>query len=188
MGVLFATSNTNKLREARAVLGFKIDSLIIEFEEIQSLSEEEVARKKVVDAYNISHAPVIIEDTGLHISGLGGFPGALIKWLIKGLGYEGICRLADLCGNRKAYGETCIAFYDGRAIKTFSGRVNGSIAPHPKGRRKFGWDYIFIPKGHKRTFAEMTISEKNRISMRSKAFKKARRFLEDKGYINNAQK
>ncbi len=183
MEIVFATSSVNKLREARSLLGFRIRNRNIDFAEIQALSEEEVARRKVADAYNAIRGPVIVEDTGLHMEGLDGFPGALIKWFIKGLGYERICRLADLCDNRRAYGETCVAFYDGKTLKTFVGRVDGSIAMHPKGRRKFGWDYIFIPKGHGRTFAEMTISEKNRLSMRGKAFLKMRKFLEDNNFI-----
>lgn len=183
MEVTFATSNTNKLDEARSLLGFRIKNRNVDIAEIQSISEEEVAKKKAIDAYNILHTPVVVEDTGLHIKELGDFPGALIKWLIKGLGYERICRLTDLCMDRGAYAETCVAFYDGKALRTFIGRVDGSIAMHPRGRRKFGWDYIFIPKGCKKTFAEMAMPEKNGISMRGKAFLKAKAFLEEKGFI-----
>ena len=64
----------------------------------------------------------------------------------------------------------------------FSGEVRGQIARAPRGDRGFGWDTIFIPDGETRTFAEMTPEEKDRLSMRRKAF---RDFAESRlgGYV-----
>ena len=122
-------------------------------------------------------APVVVEDTGLHIVGLGGFPGALVKWMIEGLGYEKMCRVVDLCKNRDAYAKTCIAYYDGKRIHTFSGRIDGFISKTPRGGGNFGWDCIFVPTRSGRTFAQMQPSEKNSISMRREAFAKLGKFM-----------
>jgi len=183
MKLIFATSNANKLREARRLLGFDVVSRKMELDEIQSIHTEEVARHKAMQAYGKLGVPVIVEDTGLYINGLNGFPGALVKWLAAGVGYERMCRIVDLCGNRSAYAETCIAFYDGKRVRTFIGRISGSVSMNPKGGRNFGWDYIFIPKGHTRTFAEMSMKEKNGISMRRRAFAKLHRFLAGKNFV-----
>ena len=183
MKLTFATSNANKLREARELLGFNVSSRRMELDEIQSVHTGEVARHKAVQAYRRLRVPVIVEDTGLYINGFGGFPGALVKWLEAGMGYERVCRIVDVCEDRGAYAETCIAFYDGKRVRTFTGRINGRISANPKGRRNFGWDCIFIPDGHTKTFAEMPSAEKNRISMRRRAFAKLHRFLAGKNFV-----
>ena len=178
MEVVFATSNRNKIKEAREILGFRIRSADLRLDEIQSISVVEIAKHKALQAHLKLARPVMVEDTGLFIEGLNGFPGPLAKWMVNCLGYERTCRAVDGCRNRKAYAETCVAFYDGKEMKAFTGRIRGTIAMHPRGNRKFGWDYIFMPEGGSgRTFAEMTAEEKNRISMRGAALKKLKRFL-----------
>ncbi len=183
MKLVFATSNASKLREARMLLGFDVVSRRMELDEVQSIHTEEVAAHKALQAYGKLKVPVMVEDTGLYINGLNGFPGALVKWLAAGMGYERICRIVDLCEDRSAYAETCVAFYDGKRVRTFIGRISGSIAASPRGDRNFGWDYIFIPKGYTKTFAEMSLKEKNGISMRRAAFAKLRRFLAGKKLV-----
>ncbi len=177
MEPIFITSNKNKLGEARAILGFSIKHRSIDIEEMQSIYASEVARGKAKAAYEKLHTPVIVEDTGLHIEGLGGFPGALVKWMIEGLGYENMCRVVDLCKSRDAYAETCVAYYDGKKMRVFEGKINGSISKTPLGSNNFGWDCIFIPDGFAKTFAQMRPSEKNSVSMRREAFAKLGRFM-----------
>ena len=177
MTLVFATSNVNKFNEAKSILKIRILRKDIKLDEMQSIRTERVARYKALQAYDKLKVPVIVEDTGLYITEFNGFPGALIKWTAAGIGYERICRLVDLCKNRNAYAETCVAFYDGKEIRTFIGRIDGKIAMHPKGRRNFGWDYIFMPKGSAKTFAQISISEKNKVSMRRVSFEKLHRFL-----------
>ena len=70
--------------------------------------------------------------------------------------------------NRKAEFKTCIAYYDGH-LNLFTGVTRGYIAKEIKGKRGFGFDPIFIPENRKKTYAEMTLEEKNSISHRSKA-------------------
>lgn len=181
MDPIFVTSNMNKVREAGRILGLEIKHRAISLEEIQSMNAKEVAMGKARAAYAELGRPVIVEDTGLHIKGLRGFPGALVKWVMEGMGYERMCRVVDLCKSREAYAETCVAYYDGKRMRTFTGRIHGSISNMPRGSGNFGWDCIFIPKEFNKTFAEMSTSEKNSMSMRRKAFAKLGRFMASKG-------
>ncbi len=178
MELIFVTSNEHKARELSHILGFDIEVKKLELAELQSLSVEEVASRKAIEAYARVKRPVIVEDTGVYIKAFGGFPGALAKWFVIGLGYEGVCRSVDISNDRSAYAQTCIAFYDGRTSKIFTGRIYGSISNHPRGADKLWWDRIFIPKGYKRTFAQMGIEEKSKISMRGIAGRKFKKFLQ----------
>ena len=150
MGIYFITSNKGKLEEVRAITGMDIRSKSIEIAEIQDTDVEKIVKDKAVKAYSSIKRPVIVEDTGLYIKALNGFPGALVKWLVDAVGPGGICKIVSKYSNRNAYAETCIAFYDGRKLATFSGRIDGTIARSPIGDNGFGWDPIFIPNGRER--------------------------------------
>jgi len=187
----FITGNKNKLNEARTILGMP-DLQNIELEpdpgEKQALYARDVVEKKVMDAYKQlreqktidDKAFIFVEDTGLHIKAWNDHPGALIKWLVKAVGTEGICRQMKDYPVRDAYAETCIGYTggDGTNVKVFSGRVDGIIVDAPRGQTKFAWDPILQPNGHNKTFAEMGIEEKNNISHRKKAFDEFKEFLD----------
>jgi len=179
MKIVFATSNKNKLREARMLLGADVASRSVELDEIQSLSLKDVAQRKAIDAYMLLKSPVFVEDTGLFIAKMNGFPGPMIKWVVQGIGLEGVCSLAR---HGKAYAKTCVAFYDGNELKSFTGRKDGRISSRPMGEG-FGWDSIFMPDGKSITFAQMSLEEKNLISHRSIAFRKFKRFLKGKNIV-----
>ena len=80
---------------------------------------------------------------------------------------------------RKARFKTVISFFDGKAFKQFEGICNGCIATEVKGNDGFGYDPIFIPDGEVHTFAEMTLTEKNKFSHRKKAFNQFLEYLKD---------
>lgn len=170
MKLLFLTGNQGKLNEAREIMGdeFKIDNKKVDLPEIQSTSVEEVISEKLKAAYKIVKKPVFCEDTGVYIKNMNNFPGALIKFYLDHVGNKGI---AKFNGGSKVYAETVIGYHDGKDIHFFKGKIDGTIPKKPKGKG-FGWDPIFIPKGYKKTFGELTFEEKNNISMRAKAFKK----------------
>ncbi len=175
MNMYFITSNRNKFDEAAALLrGVRLRMKSLELREIQSISVRDVVKEKAMEAYRVVGMPLLVEDTGLYIESLNGFPGALVKWVLESIGREGVCRITGR--NRSAYAETCICYTDGKTVKVFSGRAYGKIAVKPRGRSGFGWDPIFVPEGHKTTFAEMRMEEKNRISHRSRAFHSFRRY------------
>ncbi len=178
MAVYFVTSNRNKFREAGKILGFEIRQAKLGIPEIQSIKVKEIVEDKARKAYEKLKKPVIVDDTALYIRSWKNFPGPLISWAIKTMGINGICEYTGK--ERSAKAEACVAYYDGKRMITFSGIVKGRISDKPRGKKRFDWDRIFIPNGSGRTFAEMEIAEKNKISHRMKAFRKLGRFLDSK--------
>jgi len=176
--MIFVTGNKNKLKEFESILGVKLENSEIDLDEIQSIKVEEVAKHKAKQAFQILKQPVIVEDTGLYFEEFNGFPGALIKFLIKNIPLEKICSF--LKENRKARAVTCIGYCDDNGVKLFIGEIKGIIADFPRGNSDFGWDPIFIPEGNDKTFAEMGEEEKNKVSMRKQALDKLKLFLLDK--------
>ena len=177
MKIFFVTGNENKLREASEILGFEVTSLSIDLPEEQEIEVDRIIESKARAAYEKVKHPVIVEDTGLYFEAMNGFPGGLIKWVLKSTGNEGVVTMLDGFGNRKAYAKTSIGYFDGVSLKIFSGTIKGNISKEPKGENGFGWDMIFMPENYEKTFAEMTNEEKNKISMRKIAFEDLKKFL-----------
>lgn len=175
----FITSNKNKWEEVCLILGFKIPFESIDIKEIQSLDLKEILKEKAKEAYKKLNLPVIVEDVSLVLKGFNNFPGPLVKWLIKAMGPEGIIKICRGCNNFEAEAICGVCTYDGKVFNYFEGKVEGKISKKIKGENGFGWDPVFIPKGKKKTFAEMELEEKNKISHRKKAWEKASKFLKE---------
>ena len=172
----FATSNIHKFLEARRVLAeFKLATakLKVEAIEIQDDSLENIASFSALDAVKNSSLPVFVEDAGLFIEGLGGFPGPYSKYVFNTVGLKGILKLMKDVKNRDAYFLSVVAFASPDEEPTcFVGKVTGKIISELKGTSGFGYDPIFVPDGGDgRTFAEMSTEEKNVFSHRGKALR-----------------
>jgi non-canonical purine NTP pyrophosphatase (RdgB/HAM1 family) len=181
-GLVFVTSNAGKAREASVFLGRAVAAHAVDVPEIQSLDFREVARAKAIVATRALGVPVLVEDSGLAVAGWGGFPGPLTKWITSGaLGQEGLAKMLNGFSDRSAEAVSVLAIArPGQRepdVLVAEGRVKGSIALHPRGEGGFGWDVLFIPDGETRTFAEMTMEEKNSASHRASAFQQLRRLL-----------
>ena len=169
--LVFVTSNPGKLREAEAVLGRSLDHSELDLPELQTLDLEEVVRGKAKAAWERLGRPVLVEDTGLELAGLGGFPGPLVRWLLASVGPEGICRIASCFEDPRATARCLVCATDGSGEVFGEGVVEGAVSPIPRGEGGFGWDTAFVPAdGDGRSFGEMSDEEKNRISHRHKAF------------------
>ncbi len=171
----FATSNRHKFSEAKDVLkNYDINLRIIErkFEEIQSDDPRKIATHALRKALMKDKSPMIVEDAGLFINALNGFPGPYSSYVQRTLGIDGIIRLMSGKDDMKAEFRSVVAFGDSSIIKTFQGVIRGTISMQPKGKMGFGFDPIFIPKSSGKTFAEMPLEEKNRYSHRAIALKK----------------
>jgi XTP/dITP diphosphohydrolase len=169
--ILFATSNAHKFAEAEEVLGKRgvhLARLDFAHNEIRSDSLEEVAREAAEAAFRACKRPVFVEDAGLFIEALGGFPGTYSAWVQKKIGNAGILRLLAGGASRRARFEACIAYHDGKSVSCFRGACPGSIAAEERGAAGFGYDPIFVPEGRSQTFAE-NIQLKNNISHRYKS-------------------
>ena len=169
--LVFVTSNLNKVREAEAVLGRVLDHRAIDLPEIQSLDLAEVVRTKAAAAWRQIGRPVLVEDTGLELEGLNGFPGPLVRWLLTSVGPGGIGRIAHGFDDDRATARCLLCAFDGDSEVFGEGVGEGSMAAQPGGNLGFGWDSVFVPNDPGgRTYGEMSDEEKNGISHRRRAF------------------
>ncbi|WP_067958129.1 RdgB/HAM1 family non-canonical purine NTP pyrophosphatase [Nitrosopumilus sp. Nsub] len=168
--LLFVSSNIHKFKEAKEILdsfGISIKFFKLTLEEIQSNSIKQIALKKAKDAFSKCNAPLIIEDDGLHIDSLGGFPGPYSSYVQKTIGNKGILKLLNRSRDGKFI--STITYCDKNNLKSFEGKLFGTISKLEKGKG-WGFDPIFIPKNQKKTYGELI--DKNNISHRYKALKK----------------
>ena len=173
----FVTSNVHKFQEARRVLfEYKIATakLKVGAIEIQDDSLENIAKFSALDAVKNCGLPVFVEDAGLFVDALNGFPGPYSAYVYRTVGTKGILKLMENIKNRSAYFQSVIAFSSPEEPPTcFHGKVKGKIPLQEQGTSGFGYDPIFEPsKGDGRTFAEMTTTEKNQYSHRAEALRK----------------
>lgn len=176
-GWVFVTSNSNKWQEAQRILGHAVDRVELELEELQAESVGAVALAKARLAYARLGRPVIVEDAGFELLGLGGFPGPYIKFWEKLGGLESICRAADGLGDRRVRAVCALGICSEKGSEVVEGAVEGLLAVHPRGHNGFGWDAVFVPKGEGRTFGEMTPAEKDARSHRRRAWELLREKL-----------
>lgn len=177
------TGNRNKFEELSQIAkqyNIKLEMVNLPKFEIQADNLEEIVRYSASIFYSMLKEPIVLEDSGLFIDALHGFPGPYTKFVKKTIDIDGILKLMSNIENRKAYFKTALAYADEDEIKIFTGEVYGKISSQPRGTQGFGFDPIFIPENSSKTFAELDIVEKNIYSHRAKAFKK---FLEY--YLNH---
>ncbi len=197
--ILFVSSNRHKYEEARSVLGglgIAVDFAESELLEIQSDSLADVALAKARDASAAFGRPVLVEDDGLFVDGLNGFPGPYSSYVLRTIGLAGMLRLLAGSGDRRARFVAAVAYDDGGGDGDGGGsnsRSNGnnnssrrsSSSSNGPGRvfeasvcgvipgasRGDGWGYdpLFVPTGHALTFAEMGARRKAGISHRALA-------------------
>ena len=182
--LIFITGNKNKLKEAKQILtGFDIESNDVDLPEIQEVNEQLVVEDKIRHALKLFDSEIFVEDTSLCYDAFNGLPGPLVKWFLKKSGLRGLVDMLSAYDDKTAYAKCYIGYgipaNEGRQEKiiVFEGSVKGRIV-EPAGDTNFGWDPIFLPDGHEKTFAEMTEQEKNKISHRSLAFEKFKKYLE----------
>jgi XTP/dITP diphosphohydrolase len=178
--VFFATGNVNKFNEARSILGaygIAVGMLKLKGDEIQSESLQEIAENSVQYAFKKSGLPIFVEDAGLFIDALSGFPGPYAAYVYKTIHNSGIMKLMVGVKDRQATFRSVISYCDETLSKTksFLGESKGEITTaerREQGKSGFGFDPIFQPEGSTKTFAEMTIAEKNGYSHRANAIRK----------------
>lgn len=174
------TNNESKFREISEIakeFNIELEWIKSDKVEIQSDNLEEISKISATLAYLTFRRPLIVDDSGLFIPALNNFPGPYTSYVKKTIDIKGILKLLENIKDRSAYFMTVITFTDGKIIKSFSGIVKGWIANEMRGNKGFGFDPIFIPEGEERTFAEMSLEEKNKYSHRYKAFSKLAEFL-----------
>ncbi len=192
--LVFATNNVHKLDEIRSILGAEYSVVSLKeigcHEEIPETADtlEGNALQKTQFVYERYGVDCFADDTGLEVEALGGAPGIYTArfGVMNNYGDDHDaeantrCLLDKLKGetNRRAQFRTVIAFKDRGRDYVFEGVVKGTIAEEKRGDKGFGYDPIFIPDGYDKTFAELGVEEKNKISHRAKAAEEFAEFLQ----------
>lgn len=179
------TSNPGKVAEfqkAFADMGIEMEHLRLPYDEVQTSELEEVVEKGMAEIRAKGVRDFIIDDSGMFVNALKGFPGVYSAYGQKTIGNAGILKLMEGVEDRSAVFKCCIGCdIDGRTI-IVTGTCDGYIMREARGSEGFGYDPIFSPDG-KRTFAEIGIEEKNTMSHRGNAVKLLREALISSGIL-----
>ncbi|SDJ41066.1 XTP/dITP diphosphatase [Natronorubrum texcoconense] len=171
MTIRFVTGNEGKVSEAREYFEgiASVEQVQYDYTEVQSDSLADIATHGARETFEAleSDEPVIVDDTGLFVDALGGFPGPYSAYVEDTVGVERLWRLASEEENRRARFRTVLVYADADGTETFEGSVAGTLVA-PRGEGGFGYDPIFEYNGA--TLAEMSTEEKNAISHRGRAF------------------
>jgi XTP/dITP diphosphohydrolase len=193
--IVFATNNAHKLSEIRDILGDEFDVESLEelgchddIPETADTLEGNALQKAhyIYDRYGVS---CFADDTGLEVEALGGGPGVYTARFgtMNGYGADHDAEANTRClldklkdkSNRRAQFRTAIALILDGEEHLFEGTVKGIITPEKRGDKGFGYDPVFIADGYDKTFAELGVEVKNKISHRAKAVMKLADFLKN---------
>jgi non-canonical purine NTP pyrophosphatase (RdgB/HAM1 family) len=172
---VLVTGNPGKIAEARLAIGEHLEAVEVDLPEIQSLDYLEVLRAKADEAWRRVGRPLVVEEAGLDLVALNGFPGPLVKWMLEAVGAEGLARTAISLGDARASSRCFLLYKDGDREIVAEGRTEGTLVLPGRGTHGFGWDPVFqpmgLPEGSPLTFAELTGAGKGEVSHRGKAWR-----------------
>ena len=172
MTIQFITTNAGKFAEVAdklAQANIKLTHLDRGYPEIQTDRLEKVLKFAATGLDDEVKGDYLIDDSGLFIESLGGFPGVYSSYVQKRLGNAGVLKLMVGETYRAATFQTVFLLRQGDEHEVFHGDCVGTITETERGKGGFGYDPIFLPKGETRTFGEMSLKEKNAISHRARA-------------------
>lgn len=178
MEIFYVTSNEGKFREANAILP-ALKKLPLELEEMQSLDPVEIAKQKALGAMKkVKVNSLVVDDVSLYLEALDyNLPGPLIKWFLLSVGSNGISNIAEKFNKYGAWAVCTLCYINEKGkTKLFTGKVKGKIVKSVSNSNK-SWDCVFLPNGKDKTFAEMSLYEKNKISHRGLAIQKLKKYL-----------
>ncbi len=196
MNIVLATKNKKKIEEIKRIIGATGAAIRIytldDFPAWDDVEEdgdtfEENAVKKALSIAEKTGMTAVADDSGLEVDALQGAPG-IFSARYAGDGADDTANLEKLLyemkdvpdNQRTARFVCCIALAEGGNVQTFMGYAEGIIGTGPRGENGFGYDPVFAPEGHDRTFAEMSDDEKNSMSHRARALKELQRYLKEK--------
>lgn len=159
------------------VHGYELEHIKTTYPEIQAETLEDTIRPGLEWLMQRHVVPLMIDDSGLFVEALKGFPGVYSSYVFKTIGCDGILKLMEGVKERSARFECCVGFVvPGGEPHISKGVAKGHISTAKAGTGGFGYDPIFVPEGHTRTYAQFEVLEKNSISHRGRAIA---RFLEE---------
>ena len=179
--IIFVTGNAHKVKEAGHILsplGITVEQNNCGYPELQEDELEKIAAYGAEWAANKLGSEVMVDDSGLFIRALGGFPGPYSAFVFNTLGNDRILKLMEGETDRKAVFRCVIGYCKpGEEARLFAGEVGGEILDVGRGNAGFGYDPIFAVGG--RTFGEMGDYEKNVLSHRYRALLKFAEWLNE---------
>jgi len=193
--IYFVSHNIYKYSEIKSIVNNRITDLHLKFcmrniTEIQDQKIKKIAIEKARSAYNIVKKPIIIEDDGLFINSLNGFPGQYSSYVLKSIGNRGIIRLLKGYRDRSAFFKSIFVYSNGIIVKVFYGKINGKISSTIKDDG-WGYDPIFIPLNNNNdnnsdtTFAKLSkTNKKNELSHRRIALDKFVKWFNQNNKLN----
>jgi inosine triphosphate pyrophosphatase len=148
-----------------------VEQVEIDLPELQEVDPQKIIEEKLRVALTHVEPPIMVEDTSLYLAAMNGLPGPFIKWFLQCLTPAGVYDISQRGGDTNAWARTVIGVAVSKTdIQYFDGEVHGIVVP-PRGD-EFGWNSIFQPNGHTRTFGEMSDKERLQVSMRRIAAEK----------------
>ena len=178
MELYFLTHNRSKFLEAEEIgkeYSVSIKMIDLEYEEIQDNKLETIAlmscKRVLQEKPELENKDFFVEDAGLFVKSLNGFPGPYSSYVFKTIGNEGILKLLKGKEDRRAHFKSVIAYHSKNEIKIHIGKTEGKINQVTKGEKGFGFDPIFKPDKNDITFAEMSLETKNLYSHRQKSLR-----------------
>jgi XTP/dITP diphosphohydrolase len=196
MKIVLATQNRKKIEEIKKILDVIETAPRIltldDFPSFQDVTEdgetfEDNAVKKAVAISRNTGMTAVADDSGLEVDALNGAPGVFsARFAGENADDKANCEklLQELRTvqdeKRGARFVCCIALSSAKEVKTFFGYVKGRIGTGRRGNNGFGYDPVFYPEGHDRTFAEMSDAEKNSMSHRAAALREFQKYLREK--------
>jgi len=178
--LFFASSNAHKFSEVSQILALSeisVEFACLELTEIQADDLEPIAMGKALQATERLDAPAFVEDVGLFITNLAGFPGPYSAYVFRTLGINGVLRVLGNEEERRAQFRSVIGYCEpGAEPECFTASVEGVIAPVPRGRG-WGYDPIFVPDdANGLTYGELA-EKKNDHSHRRKSLQMFVKYL-----------
>lgn len=176
--ITFITGNKNKLAEAQHILeDYQLTGVDIDLPEIQSMDAREVITDKITRAYEVHGKACIVEDVSVFCSAIGDLPGPFIKYFLSELGSDGFADMISKYDDHSARFVCSVGYADDEGnISIFDGEVSGTVVAPRSQSSGFGFDPIFQPDGHDKTYVEMG-EEKHTLSGRYFALTKLRNHL-----------
>ena len=192
--LVFATQNNGKYDEVKKMMPSNISLLNLNDLNFKGGIEEngktlkQNAKIKSDFIFKNFKINCFADDTGLEIDSLGGMPGVYSARFAgencnSQDNIEKVWKLLTIHKNTNARFKSVFSLNLNGKTFFFEGKIDGKIIFERKGQNGFGYDSIFIPKGHSKTFAELNLVEKNKISHRSEALKKLIMFLDKQKYL-----
>lgn len=145
--------------------------MAIDLPELQSLDLLEILEAKLAAALDRHPPPLVVEETGLELAAMNGFPGPLVRWMLEAVGAEGMARAAIALEDPRARAVCALAWGDGERVVVGQGAASGELVVPARGGIGFGWDPVFRPEGETRTYGEMSDAEKDAVGHRGRAWR-----------------